>query len=289
MVFGQPALAMAVDLRTEVQCETNPSGDTLNGEPLRADRWLYLTRAAGTSPGHHRFTIQSALPPMGGLGSSAAVTVAILAALHPRWGAGRIARESYGVELDVQGRASPIDTSTATHGHGIFVDHHRGQGFLWSIQGPSARWHIHHVDLPPLDLVVANTGIRPPTGPLVAGVRDRVEEDPRARRAIQRIGEISRSGLEALAHRDLGAFGKLMDEDHQLLNYLGVGHPTLDEFVEAARHYAYGAKLTGAGGGGNMIALARDADALMRVLADLGGQVLRMRPTPRGVEVHGRP
>ena len=76
------------------------------------------------APGPLWLEIRSMVPSGAGLGSSAAVTVATLGALHAMAGsfdAATIAREAFEVEHEVQGRASPIDTSTATAGGGILV------------------------------------------------------------------------------------------------------------------------------------------------------------------------
>src|SRR5206468_1794106 len=93
-------------------------------------------------------------------------------------------------------------------------------------------------------------GISAATGPLVANVKERVEHDRKAADAVREIGRITLDGMEALRRNDLAAAGRLMDRNHALLTGLGVGHPMLDRLVQAARKTSYGAKLTGAGGGG---------------------------------------
>src|SRR5437879_10940219 len=91
-----------------------------------------------------------------------------------------IAREAFEVEHEVQGRASPIDTSTASAGGGILVLRQAREGLLWSIERDKRKWFVHRTALPPLDLVIGNNGISAATAPVVAKVKDRVDRDPLA-------------------------------------------------------------------------------------------------------------
>src|SRR2546422_4240998 len=166
-----------------------------------------------------------------------------------------IAREAFEVEHEVQGRASPIDTSTASAGGGLLVLPKPQGDLLWTIERDARRWCLHRTNLPPLDFVIGNTGISAATGPLVANVKERVDRSPQAADAVREIGRITLDGLDALRRNDLVAAGHLMDRNHALLTQLGVGHPMLDRLADAARKTSYGAKLTGAGGGGGIVAL----------------------------------
>ena len=76
-----------------------------------------------------------------------------------------------------------------------------------------------------------------------------------------------------------------MNENHALLNRLGVGHPMLDKLVEACSGHSYGAKMTGAGGGGSMIALTDDPDAVSNAIRDAGGEPIVARVGCEGVRV----
>lgn len=289
VVFGEPAVALAVDLWTVVSA--TPAGvNTIDHTTLDAALWPYLAAAvravAGLGPVD--LHVESQIPMAVGLGSSAAVTVATLGALRHLQGAfdpPAIARLAFEVEHEVQGRASPIDTSTAAHGGAILVDRRRHRGFLWRIEKGDRRWNIHDLYAPDLTLVLGNTGVRAGTGALVAKVKQQVEADPIAQKAIRRIGEVTREGVEALMAGDLARVGRLMIEDHRLLNTLGVGHPMLDRLVEAALPHSYGAKLTGAGAGGNMVALSDDPEAAAKAIAAAGGETLTVRLSRQGVHV----
>ncbi len=226
--------------------------------------------------------------PLGaGLGSSAAVTVATLAALRGLEGREidrpAIAREAFEVEHEVQGRASPIDTSTATAGGGILVRQEAEDGLLWSIQRDTRHWFLHRCELPALTFVVGHTGIAADTGPLVAGVKERVDRSKEAAEKVREIGHITLDGVAALRRGDLVAAGQLMDRNHRLLNDLGVGHPLLDKLVEAARPHSYGAKLTGAGGGGSMVALTDRPEKVTEAIRAAGGKAFLVTSDKEGV------
>ncbi len=289
VVFGEPALSTAVDLRAEVYVRPHTQW-LADGRSLDEPRYAYVKAAVGKAGAVSPLWVEvrSALPEGSGLGSSAAVTVATLGALHGMKGSfdpARLAREAFEVELAVQGRASPIDTTTATAGGAILAMPRKEDHLLWSFERGDRRWFLHHRGLPPLKLVVGFTGVSAPTGPLVAKVRDLVEAKTEARSWIAEIGEITIQGLRALQTRDFAAAGALMNRNHELLNALGVGHPLLDRLVAAARPTAHGAKLTGAGGGGSMIALTDAPDETAKGIAAAGGQAFIVHTESKGAVV----
>lgn len=290
VVFGEPAVSTAIDLRTEVFAR--PHSEWLaDGSSLGDERYRYVRRAIERAWGGAPLwlEIRSMIPLGCGLGSSAAVTVATFGALASLAGEAprpeTVARDAFEVEHDVQGRASPIDTSTATHGSGILLRKEQGDDFLWEVRKDERRWFVHHCDLPKTHYVVGNTGIAAATGPLVAGVKKRVESDTAAADAVKEIGDGALEGLRALQARDFVRVGELMDRNHVLLNLLGVGHPLLDKLVSAARPYAYGAKLTGAGGGGSMVALTDQPERVRTAIEAAGGRAFIVETDPRGLEV----
>jgi mevalonate kinase len=287
VVFGEPALSTAINLRAEVYAR--PHTEWLaDGASLDEPRFRYVKACVrkAKAEGPLWIEIRSMVPSGAGLGSSAAVTVATLGALHGRSGsldAPSIAREAFEVEHEVQGRASPIDTSTASAGGGILVLREPRDDLLWSIERDSRRWFLHRTALPPLDFVIGNTGISAATGPLVARVKERFDRDPKAFEAVREIGAITLDGLRALQAKDFVEAGRLMDRNHALLKVLGVGHPALDRLVEAARPSSYGAKLTGAGGGGSMVALTDRPSATAEAIRLAGGKAFIVQSDPAGV------
>ncbi|MFQ5908915.1 MAG: mevalonate kinase [Thermoplasmata archaeon] len=288
VVFGEPALSVAISRRTRV--EVRPGArNQVNGHPLEEGRYPYVAETLRTLQGGENLSVttQSDIPMASGMGSSAAVTVGLLACL--RGGdpleEKEIARTGFEIEHAVQGRASPIDTTTATHGGGILLLKEREDQFLWAIEKGQTRWNLHAAPLPEMTFVVGTTGIEAATGPLVAQVQKRVEAREEARRAVARIGEIALEGVEALRTGNLERGGELMLENHRLLNVLGVGHVALDKLVAASVPFSFGAKLTGAGGGGSMIALTTDPVAVSHALKSAGGTVSVVSTVPTGVQL----
>lgn len=287
VVFGEPALSTAINLRAEVY--TRPHEQWLaDGASIDEPRYRYVKAALrrANARGPLWIEIRSMIPSGAGLGSSAAVTVATLGAVHAMDGtfdAHRIATEAFEVEHEVQGRASPIDTSTATAGGALLVLREPEQDLLWSVQRDTRQWSLHRCKLPPLDFVVGYTGISAATGPLVAQVKERVDRDPEAAERVREIGRITLEGVHALRRSDLAEAGRLMDRNHVLLNELGVGHPMLDRLVAAARPHAHGAKLTGAGGGGSMVAISEEPEKAAQAIRKAGGKAFVVRSEPVGV------
>jgi mevalonate kinase len=282
VVFGKPALALAIDLR--ITSSMHPSSQySVNGHAMKKKHHANISAALDEAWGGPPINIDtySEIPSGSGLGSSAAVTVSCIAAMMSSKGKldyEIIARKAFEVENVVQGRASPTDTSTSTHGHGVLVAPEKMDNHLWTIEKGGRVWNIHHCDVPQLKFVVGYTGFHAATGPLVANVKKLVDSSDEARRAVSRIGEIVLEGVDAAAHSDKHRLGALMNENHGLLNQLGVGHTSLETLINACKAQSYGTKMTGAGGGGSMIALTDDTDKVAIAISNAGG-------TPIVVEV----
>ena len=188
--------------------------------------------------------INSQIPSSSGLGSSAAVTVATLSAINDEFAKRKtreeIANMAFEIEKKVQkGRASPTDTTVSVYG-GIVL-----------ITGNSRR------RLPPqsMNLVVGDSLISHSTTKMVEQVSELKRMHPGIVDPIlAAIEGVSLAAIHYLDdHKELGQY---MNMNHALLEALGVGHPQLSRLVLAARSAgAFGAKITGAGGGGCMVAL----------------------------------
>ncbi|MDQ1372581.1 MAG: Mevalonate kinase [Candidatus Thermoplasmatota archaeon] len=274
VVFGKPAFALAIDLRITSTLSASTQY-LVNGRPMKKQYHMYVSSAldqAWDGPPVEVVT-RSQIPSGSGLGSSAAVTVATIAAMlaeKGRFQAEAVARKAFEVELAVQGRASPTDTSTSSNGHGVLVAQEKMDGFLWRIESGDKSWSIHHREVPEFTFVIGYTGIHASTGPLVAGVKALVDSSRDAAKAVDRIAELVMDGVNAMEKGDKAKVGRLMAENHQLLNTLGVGHAMLDRAVEACGPVSYGAKMTGAGGGGSMIALTDDPTGASKAIASTG-------------------
>ncbi|OGS43609.1 MAG: mevalonate kinase [Euryarchaeota archaeon RBG_13_57_23] len=289
VVFGKPALALAINLRITSTVK-GANQYSVNGHPMKKRHHMYISAALDEAWGGPPINIDtsSEIPSGSGLGSSAAVTVSCVGAMMAHRGGlepEKIALKSFLVENKVQGRASPTDTSTSTHGQGIIVSPEKVDNFLWRIENGQRCWNIHHCEVPRLHFVVGYTRIHASTGPLVAGVKRLVDSSPEAVRAIDRIGEIVLEGVDAMAHSDKKRLGELMDENHTLLNSIQVGHPELDRLVEACRPFSYGAKLTGAGGGGSMIALTDNPSAVAKAIKETGSEPIIVDVGVEGVRL----
>ena len=112
----------------------------------------------------------------------------------------------------------------------------------------------------PLSLLIADSGVSSPTGEAVAAVRKRWKSEPvRYDFLFDRVGDLVEEARVAIEEGDPDGLGSLMDQNHELLQQMGVSSATLDELVEAARMAgALGAKLSGAGRGGNVIVLVEE-------------------------------
>ena len=191
-------------------------------------------------------TITSTIPIAGGMGSGAAVSVATLRALSAFLGRplndDQISDLVYQAELIYHGTPSGIDNNVIAHARPLYF-----------IKGQPPEFLAVKV---PFSLVVGNTGIESPTSSAVGGVRQAWENDPgHYEQLFEAAGAIAASGRKAIRSGKLEELGGLMDRNQALLKEMGVSSPELDKLVEAAKTAgALGAKLSGAGRGGSMIA-----------------------------------
>lgn len=287
VVYGEPAMAVAVDKRTTCKVVQTKEETTVNGYPIDREYHSYILEALDCveieSP--LKIVTESDVPSGAGMGSSAAVTVATLASLHDIEGKvdeETIAREAFKVEWGVQGSASPIDTSTSTHGNAVMLSKEKGEDFLWNISKEGNEWNIHHSDIPDMQMVVGDTGVPAKTGPLVDKVRRFYMNNNFAKQIVEEIGNIVVEGSKALSDGDLKKTGELMDRNHELLTILGVSHPKLERLVKGARKYSFGAKLTGAGGGGSMVAVTDDPEKVADIIERRGGTPYIIDTTDKG-------
>ena len=126
-------------------------------------------------------------------------------------------------------------------------------------------------------LCVALTGIARGTRSTVLPLAERRKSDPRVDPLLARLGELSRAGRSAFERGALAELGARFDDAHAGLCELGVSCRELNDLVGLLRHAgALGAKLTGAGGGGAAIGLARDEGHARDLAAKSGGFAVRI-------------
>jgi len=124
--------------------------------------------------------------------------------------------------------------------------------------------------------VIGDTGVAASTKAAVSDVRQLWQTAPRHWEDVfDRVGKIARQARAAIESGDLSALGPLMDANQALLQIMSVSSPELERLLSAARAAgAQGAKLSGGGRGGNMIALApkEKAPAVAEALLSAGAK-----------------
>ncbi|MDB9280179.1 mevalonate kinase [Halorubrum ezzemoulense] len=318
VVYGEPAVPAAIERRATVTAEPREDDHvrveaedlSLNGFTVEyaggtsdrpdvdvptplveaamgyVDAAVEQAREAADAPdAGFDITVESDIPLGAGLGSSAAVVVAGIDAATRALGEPldrrELAERAYRAEFEVQdGQASRADTFCSTMGGAVRVE------------GDDCE----PIDAPNLPFVVGFDGGAGDTGELVAGVRELRAEHEFAADTVESIGDLVRTGEELLADADpesdpdpalLAELGELMDFNHGLLAALGVSARSLDAMVWAARDAgAHGSKLTGAGGGGCIVALD-ESDATETALSFTQGceESFRAELATEGVRV----
>ncbi|HJL97625.1 MAG TPA: mevalonate kinase [Candidatus Poseidoniaceae archaeon] len=362
VVYGQPAVAVAIGQRISVSIETLKGNsetwkiDGMEFDPKRHPHVQALrNRLWQPKQGAPNLSIRviGDIPPASGLGSSAALSVAASAALRVargRWYNSAELRDSmawsegyssqfeqegvysiencelnahrdgdagksvhyvsdesvvdldecallaHAVEAIAQGgRASPMDASTCAHGGIVLLSDtlESEEDFLYSrrlkIPEGEIEWHLHSINLPKsaeeVYLVIGNTGIHAPTSKQVAKVAAAMKNNPQRMKEIETIGVIARRGIKSLKEGDFAAVGRAMTENQIMLQGLGVSCPELENLIRAAAPTSLGAKLTGAGGGGCMVALTTNPKQTSEAIELAGGRTLISRFGNAGLSV----
>jgi mevalonate kinase len=364
VVFGQPAVAVAIEQRISVSLELSDKKDDewrIDGMKFIASKHPHVkalrSRMWQKSAGAPALSIQISgdIPPASGLGSSAALSVAASACLRAArgrwlskegiasepedWAEGfsskiddtdvysdvtkgkDLARRTgnYGhrtshvfgelaVDVDESallghaveaiaqgGRASPMDSSTCAHGGFVLLSDNIENGADWeytrkmSTPEGDRTWQVHTLPISVEDqdvyLVIGNSGVHAPTSQQVAKVAKAMSQEPHRMREIETIGVIARRGIEALLKGDFEAVGRAMSENHLMLRGLGVSCQELENLIRAAAPTSLGVKLTGAGGGGCMVALTRNPKQTSEAIELAGGRTLISKLGNSGVRI----
>ncbi len=289
VVYGEPAIAVAINLRTTVMFERDVDY-SVNGLPLIDKYHRYIKKAIDLIWDGEplKITTASAVPSASGMGSSASITIAVVAGLLGMKNEAeeeKIAKTGFEVEYQTQGRASPIDTSTVTHGKGILVSNKKMDNFLWDVAKGETRWFIHHIEVPRLKLVVGFSGIKGHTPEMVEKVRRFYMWNSFARDVIKEIGKITMEVIKPLEEEDYVKIGEYMNKNNKLLTILGVSHPMLKKMIDVSLKHSYGAKITGAGGGGCMIALTDEQDEVVKEIEEVGGKAYKVEIAEQGYTI----
>ncbi|MCA2001860.1 MAG: mevalonate kinase [Chloroflexi bacterium] len=212
-----------------------------------AVRKAFQRLGVSSPPPGLEISIQSTIPVASGLGSGAAVSVALLRALSAYFGSPMADDEvnelAYEVEKLHHGAPSGIDNAVVVYAKPVYF-----------IKGkPLELVRVAK----PFTIVIGDTGIPAPTKQTVGEVRRLWNRDPLGVENIfNEIAQIALIGRRSIESGKPELLGELMDQNHEYLRRLAVSSPELDMLIRAAREAgALGAKLSGGGRGGNMIAL----------------------------------
>jgi len=264
VVYGKPAIAIPVSgMRASAWSEPNETGLTINALDLNQKFNLnsnnqfsilaqtILSQNKQKEP-NLTINLSSELPQGSGMGSSAATATAVCRALSNHLGvdldANQVSNLVFNAEKIVHGTPSGIDNTVVAYEMPVyFVKGKKPIAFM-----PGKRFY----------LVIGDTGIEASTKETVENVRKAWQKEPGLMEGyFNEISIVTEKGKLAIEQGKTELVGEIMDKNHELLSSIGVSHKKLDELIDIANKAgALGAKLTGGGGGGNMVALANNIE-----------------------------
>ena len=285
VVYGMAAIASAVENKTTVTAEkaNGEKGKEIEiATEEKGHNIEFLANLAKCIKGelgieeNIKLKLSTTIPIGSGMGSSAAFCVATVRALAEfsgkKLGNEEVNEFAYEGEKICHGTPSGIDNTIATFG-----------GLVWFKKNleDSSKNEIEKLEIKkPIDVVMGYTPRNQTTKEIVAEVRQRKEADEKKFGEIFcKAAGIVKEAKEALLSYDLEKIGKLMNENHKLLQEIGVSSKELNEMCEVAlKEGALGAKLTGAGKGGGMIALTpNNQEKVAKAIEKLGYTVYRTK------------
>ncbi|MDG6909702.1 MAG: mevalonate kinase [Nitrososphaerota archaeon] len=285
VVHGAWALAAALPRRVRVEVEPSPrfrvSSDKFSGSSPALRPIGRVIDAMGKEfsiKPRVKVSVASAVPEGAGLGSSAATMVAAASAFSRLHGLGlgvnEIVKFAMVGERDVHGNPSGIDPNICAHG-GVLMFRTGHQPRRVHLKWPSS-------------LIVAYSGRQRSTKGQIGKVALTKEERPDLFNMLtDSIGWLSESAADMLVQGDGPGLGRLLTLNHVVLRSMGVSNDTLDEMVDALCSLGcHGAKLTGAGGGGSVVAVAPEAKekSIVSGLTARGFETFRARIPAEGVK-----
>ena len=285
VVYGQPCIVTAVDQRLEVNIEKTEDGKISIDAP-QVKNTSFVEEAIrqavekwGIKHNGLKINTKSTFSGVYGFGSSAASIVATLKALVTLFNIKVDKKElfdlAYVVTLKIQGLGSGFDVASSIYG-----------GTIYFLSGGKT---IEPLEISTMPLIVAYSGVKSNTVEMVKMVSDKRNTYPeKVDRIFQAIGKIVDEGKERILEGDWERVGKLMDFNQEYLRDLGVSTQKLEDLISAAKKAgAYGAKLSGAGGGDCMMCLAPDGkeEAIKEALKKIGGEVIDVNSSAEGVRI----
>jgi mevalonate kinase len=283
VVYGRPAIAVPIaKVKATATVEETAQGTGCVVVAKDLNRTIHVAEAAPDDPlaaivratlAHFHaqdldamITVTSTIPIASGMGSGAAVSTAIVRALAGHLGYSLnndiLSALVFEVEGLYHGTPSGVDNTVIAHMRPVFFVKDRLIE-TFAIKSP-------------LRLLIADTGILSPTKVVVGDVRQAWEANPAKYDTwFRQIGQIALMARAAIIGGEHFALGALMDGNQWLLEQIGVSSPEIDRLVQVARQAsALGAKLSGAGRGGNVIVLTTEQtqDTVANTLRDAGAK-----------------
>ena len=308
VVYGYPAIVMAINLRA--RCKINsfqnqkvtlklpniyPENlfifdeekqsyleENQDNDTIKLDSFSYITKAVlqkAEKTKSLNILVDSDIPSSVGLGSSAAVSVATIASLSSIMGLNSSLKEineiAFATEEITHGKPSGIDNTIATFGG---IQCYKQKKFDV----------ITAADIP-FYMVVVNSGVSRSTKKYIEIVAKRMKTTPsKYSEILKQIGDLTEKARLFIEEGSFYEIGSLMNENHHLLELLGVGHTSLSNLRKLLeKHGSLGSKLTGAGGGGCVIGLFdnyKNADLAVYELRNKGFQAFISDLSEKGVK-----
>src|SRR5208337_998380 len=288
VVYGLPAIVSAIGRKTTAVVEKGSgSGTEVNdcrpetpgykAEKLReqqesVQRMLKFMNI-NTEHNHFKITLGGDLIAASGVGASAASCAAIARAFSEElvlnYSDEQVNQTAYEGEKGYHGTPSGIDNTAATYG-----------GLIWYRRSGESQIMDRMKLRKPVEVVMGNTGIVADTKIVVADVKERKEKEAeKYAQVFKNADELAQKARKQLAAFDLPNLGISMNKNHEMLQQIGVSCDELDVLVDLARdNGALGAKMTGTGRGGYMVALTPGRELQERVAVEIerkGFQALR--------------
>ncbi len=285
VVYNRPCIVTAVSARLYVELESTWGRFKIDAP--QAKDFRFVEEAVSVFKKKYKisngFSIKTSsdFSSQYGFGSSSAVTVAVLVALANSYRIDLLPKEifnlGYQVTLNIQGVGSGFDIVAAVYG-----------GTIYFITGGKV---IQPLKIESLPLVIGYSGIKADTPAMIKNLKLKMKNEKlqsKIENVFNLIEKIVNEARIALTAGNWRKVGKLMNKNHHLLQQLGVSTKKLDQMCQAAVGAgAYGAKLSGAGGGDCIIALTpiEKREAVEKAIVKVGGQIIKVNTNAMGVKL----
>lgn len=285
VVYGHPSIVTAIDQRLTVTIEKSDLPEIIINAPDSKDTSFVQTAINLFSKKFHikksgfKLTTHSPFSGKYGFGSSAAVTTATVRTLGSfnkiNLSHKDIFDLSYKTVLEVQKTGSGFDVAASAWGGTLFYT----KGIT-----PPESLSDYCADMP---LVIGYSGVKSNSVQLINEVAQKKQKyHDKISRIFEAVSKIVVEARGKIVERDWERVGKLMDFNQEYLRDLGVSSQKLEDLISAAKNAgAWGAKLSGAGGGDCMIAMASGDKraAIENAITSAGGEVIHAKANAPGV------